>query len=79
MQSLNPELKTYYSQKLLDRLVPALIHVDHGLAKDLPEVELDEIGLAVAKWDRFFDGEIPTFGEMWDDGYYHSIISSCVT
>lgn len=29
------ELKTYYSKKLLDRLVPALVHAEHGLQEDL--------------------------------------------
>lgn len=32
---MTPELKTYYSKKLLDRLVPALVHAEHGLQEDL--------------------------------------------
>lgn len=29
------ELKTYYSKKLLERLVPALVHAEHGVQEDL--------------------------------------------
>jgi N4-gp56 family major capsid protein len=32
---MTAELKTYYSKKLLDRLVPALVHAEHGLQEDL--------------------------------------------
>jgi N4-gp56 family major capsid protein len=32
---MTAELKTYYSQKLLDRLLPALVHAEHGVQEDL--------------------------------------------
>ena len=32
---MTAELKTYYSQKLLDRLIPALVHAEHGVQEDL--------------------------------------------
>ena len=33
--SWGPEVRAFYSRKLLDRLVPALAHADHGTQEDV--------------------------------------------
>ena len=35
VNGMTNELKTYYSKKLLDRLVPKLVHAEHGVQEDL--------------------------------------------
>lgn len=78
MQSLgmNPELKTFYSKQLLDRLVPAMEHAA------IP-YEPTEYEAAVRKWQKFFGDpayftEPKAEHEKWDDGYYTAIINSVV-
>lgn len=62
ISGISPELKTFYSKHLLDRLVPALVHADHGILEEVyanapydPEIEMK---LAIRKWNDYFDGKI---------------------
>ena len=71
---MTSELKNFYSQKLLSRLVPALEHASK------PYVPT-EYEAAVRKWQTFL-GDAATFTEPknaakeWDTGYVHAILSS---
>ena len=79
---LTPELKTFYSKKLLERLVPALQHAEHGLEEPVPTqpIELNEMAIAVRKWERYFEPDryppIPNGAQAFDNGYYHAIITT---
>lgn len=73
LQGLTPELKGYYSRRLLERLVPALQHADQPLDPEtMSEEERDgyEMQNACSKWIEYFE---PFTG--WDNGYYHDIIT----
>jgi hypothetical protein len=78
---MTPELKNYYSVKLLERLVPALQNAAEPIdPSTLSEENRDmfEMMEAVTKWSRWFDKRDPITG-LWnnaDHGFYHVIINS---
>lgn len=80
MPNLTPELKNYYSRKLLDRLVPALQHANSIVADPVPADVPSEMESAVRGWQNYFgldnDYREPSDAEKWDDGYYTMVYSS---